>query len=95
MGYRGISCISFEVALGNVGCIARLVYEHVIPGLVLGWSRESYLCIPFFGALESSIDVKHHPSIVESLVMNELANEEMSHSVHVGSSESNKDDLFV
>lgn len=68
--------VGFQVALGNVGLMVRVVYQHVIPGSVLGRACAGHALVPLVATLESRIHIHDDPPVMEQPVMHQLADME-------------------
>jgi len=70
--------IESQVSFCHVGGGGGSVDEHVVPGLIPRGSRAGDLFIPLVAALEGGIDIGDDAAIVESAVVNDLADTEFS-----------------
>jgi len=77
--------VGLEMALGHVGRVLSPINEHVIPRHVFRWTRSRDQLVPFVGPLECRIDIEDHATVVEFLVMDELAYEEFGDVLHATS----------
>ena len=68
--------IGFEVALRHVGRMSRAVHEYVVPGCVFWRPRAGDLLVPVLTPLEGCVDVEDDTPIVETEVVNEVADPE-------------------
>ena len=69
--------VGIEMAFGHVGRVLGSVDEYVIPRHLLWRSRSGHLLIPLVGSLKRRIDIEDDAPVVELLVMDELADEEL------------------
>ena len=74
--------VGFEIPFGHIGRVTALVDQNVIPGLVLGWTRAGNRVVPLVGALEGGVNVIHDTPVVEAMVMDDLADEEICGVLH-------------
>jgi hypothetical protein len=64
--------IRLEVSLCNVSHVLGVVYQDMVPGLVLRRLAFGHLIIPGVRALIGCIDIHDDPAIVEEQMMYEL-----------------------
>ena len=70
---RSLRAVPLEVALGHIGLVSSSMWQDVIPRLVLGRTRPSDLLVPFIRPAKFWVDIDHHASVSEELVMHEFA----------------------
>lgn len=63
---------SFEVSLGHIGGVKRIVDQHVIPGFILRRPGKRHFAVPLVGPLKAGIDVENNPNILKQPVVNDL-----------------------
>lgn len=68
--------VFLEMTLGDVSLHGIVVYEHVIPGLILRWTGPRDLLVPFVATLEYGIDVDDDSAIIEAIMVNDLPRRE-------------------
>jgi len=50
------------------------IYQHVIPGLILGRTTPGYLFIPVVSTLKGGVDINDNATVFKKQVVNQLAN---------------------
>ena len=63
-----------EVAVGYIRLMCSPVWQYVIPGTILWRSGTRHGFVPFVAACKLRIYADHDTSVVESFVVNEVAN---------------------
>jgi hypothetical protein len=71
-----------QVPMGDIGSMGRAVDKHVVPGLVSGGPRTSYLLIPFLSTVKGGIALDDHSPIAEQLVVDDLPHRELDRVRH-------------
>ena len=70
------------MALGHVGRLLGPVDELVIPRHVFRRTRSRHPLVPLVGSLKRRIDIEDDAPVVEFLVMDDLAHEELGRVLH-------------
>jgi len=65
--------VFFQMSLSYVGGVVGMVDEYMVPRSVLRRSRLCDMLVPFFTPLEADIDLNDDSSIVELIMLNQLA----------------------
>ncbi len=60
--------IWLEVAIGYVSLVCRPMWQYVVPGTILRWSRTRYRFVPIVGSFELGIDANNNTPVVEQFV---------------------------
>lgn len=71
---RCAKLIRLQVSFRYVSHMFGTIDQHVIPGLILGWTTFGHLFIPGVRTLKSGIDIHDNATVVKKLVVNQLAN---------------------
>ena len=74
--------VGLEMALGDVGRVLGLVDEHVIPRHVFRWTRSRHQLVSLVGSFNGCVDIEDDATVVEFLVMDDLAHEEFGRVLH-------------
>lgn len=78
MAYRVAKGIGLQIAFGDIGLIIGIVYQYVIPGLILGRLGTGDLLIPLLTALKYRIDVNNNAAVIKELVLDQLSDVKLS-----------------
>jgi hypothetical protein len=65
MLHRVAGGIWLEVSIGYVSSVCRPVWQYVIPGTILRWSRTGHRLVPIVASFELRINADDYTPVVE------------------------------
>ena len=74
-----LTVVRRKIPLRDIRGVIGVVYQYVIPGRILRWSRRRHLLISFFRTTEYFVDIKDQPPISEPLVNDLLTDRKLDH----------------